>query len=305
MISRTKKKYLRMKKLTVGVFMLACMLAGIGAVHAQIVVPDLSPFATVTQRVGFTDVRIEYSRPSARGRIVFGDLVPYGEIWRLGANASTKISIGEDITINDNYKLSPGTYSLFAIPGKNEWTMIVSRRGLWGAYNYLEADDVFRFQVTPETMKEKVETFTIQFANVCKNCAELQFMWDFTKVSLRLTTFSDEVVMGQIKEFTNNPEAKLAGEYYLSAKYYLDTSRDLKQALVWVDKALTYAPGAYWMMHTKAEIQAKMGDYKAAIETATLSKEQAKAKNDEDYVRINDQEIEKWKELRKTSKTGS
>jgi hypothetical protein len=289
-----------MKKVCTFGLLLGIFLVASQALHAQIVMPDLSPLATVTQKVGFNEVMFEYSRPSVRGRVIFGELVPYDVIWRVGANASTKMMVRETITIEDKHKLLPGIYGIYAIPRKSEWTLIFSRDAwLWGNYGYLEMNDALRIQVKPQMLKEQVETFTIQFANVCTSCAEVQFMWDFTKVSFRISTELDDKVMSQIKSFTNNPEARLAGEYYLAAKYYLDTDRDLKQAMEWIDKALKYAPTGYWMMHTKAEIYAKMGQYKEAIETAQLSIKEAQLKKDEDYVRINEREIAKWKEVKK------
>lgn len=295
-----------MKKNHVFLLVLGIILVTDQVGRAQIVMPDLSPYATITQNVGFSEVRIEYSRPSVRGRIIFGELVPYGKVWRVGANASTKLYIRENVTIQDEQKLAPGVYAVYAVPEKDEWTIILSKDPwLWGAFGYNPVFDAVRFKVKPQVLKEPVETFTIVFANVCTSCAEIQLLWDLTKVSFKISTSADEKVMSDIKKFTANPEARMAGEYYISAKYYLDTNRDMKQALEWIDKALKYAPGAYWMTHTKAEIQARMGDYKAAIETAKLSIEEAKAKNDEDYVRMNEQEIEKWKEMKKASKTGS
>jgi tetratricopeptide (TPR) repeat protein len=289
-----------MKKIIFFAFALLLWVVERNPVQAQIVTPDASPFAKISQRIGFSDVDIEYSRPSVRGRVIFGDLVPYGKVWRLGANSSTKLYVREELTIQDQYKLMPGVYSLFAIPGKDEWTIIVNKNSWgWGAFKYEQGLDAIRFTAKPEALKEQVETFTIQFANVCTNCTELQFLWDFTKVSFKLTTNVDEKVMAQIKTFTTQPESKLAGEYYLAAKYYADTDRDLKQALEWTNKALQYGPGAYWVKHLKAEIYSRMGDYKMAIETATESRDEAKAKNDEDYVRMNEKEIAKWKALKK------
>lgn len=295
-----------MKKIYAFSFVLGIFLAGSTLVQAQIVMPDLSPFATITQKIGFHEVRIEYSRPSVRGRVIFGELVLYDKIWRLGANASTKLYLQEGLTIQDKYKLAPGIYALYAIPGKDEWTIIFSRDAwLWGPFGYKETYDALRIKVKPQTLKEPIETFTIQFANVCTSCAEVQLLWDFTKVSFRISTAVDDKVMADIKSFTSNPEARMAGEYYISAKYYLDTDRDLKQAMEWIDKALKYAPGAYWMTHAKAEIYAKMGNYKEAIETAQLSIEEAKARNNEEYVRINELEIAKWKEAKKNKRAGS
>jgi len=289
-----------MKKIYTMPLLLGVFLVAGACAHAQIVMPDLSPLATVTQKVGFNEISFEYSRPSVRGRVIFGELVPYDAIWRVGANASTKMLVRETITINDKYKLLPGLYGIYAIPRKDEWTLIFSRDAwLWGNLGYLEINDALRIPVKPQMLKEQVETFTIQFANVCASCAEVQLLWDFTKVSFRISTEVDDKVMNQIKSFTTNPEMRLAGEYYLAAKYYLDTDRDMKQALEWIDKALKYAPTGYWMLHTKAEIYAKMGQYKEAIETAQLSIKEAQLKNDEDYVRINEREIAKWKEVKK------
>lgn len=281
-------------------WLLLGFLAASYVTEAQIVMPDLSPFASVTQNIGFSEVRIEYSRPSVRGRVIFGGLVPYDQLWRLGANASTKMLVREELTIQDEYKLPPGIYALYAVPGKEEWTIIFSREAwLWGFLGYQDTHDAVRIRVKPQALKEQVETFTIQFANVCTSCAEVQFLWDYTKVGFRISTAVDKKVMADIKTFTTDPESRMAGEYYLSAKYYLDTDRDLKQALEWVDKALKYAPGAYWMTYTKAEIYAKMGNYKEAIETAQQSIEEAKAKNSDEYVRINEAAIAKWKQVKK------
>ncbi|GCC50363.1 DUF2911 domain-containing protein [Chryseotalea sanaruensis] len=292
-----------MKKFYAIIHLLVLLLAAGSLVQAQIVLPDLSPFSTITQKIGFNEVRIEYSRPSVRGRVIFGELVPYNKIWRSGANQSTKMFIREELTIQDQYKLVPGTYAIYTIPGKEEWTIIFNRDAwLWGNFAYNEGSDAIRIKVKPQQLKEQVETFTIDFANVCSSCAEVELKWDYTKVSFRISSSIDDKVMEDIKKFTTNPEGRIAGEYYLSAKYYLDTDRDLKQAMEWIDKALKLAPGAYWMTHTKAEIYAKMGNYREAIETAQLSIKEAREKNDEDYVRINEMEIAKWKAVKKEIK---
>jgi len=293
-----------MKKINAFSLLLGMFLA-VGVLEAQVVTPDLSPFGTIIQNIGFTDVRVEYSRPSARGRVIFGDLVPYKKIWRVGANASTKIYISEELTIEDEHKLAPGVYAIYAVPDKDDWIIIFSRDAwLWGDFGYKDIYDALRIKIKPQLLKEQVETFTIQFANLCTGCAEMQLLWDFTKVSFRISTAVDDKVMSDIKTFTSNPEGRLAGEYYMSARYYFETGRDLKQAIEWIDKALKYAPGSYWMTHTKAEMYAKMGKYKQAIETAELSIKEAKEKNDEDFVRMNETEIAKWREVRK-GKAGS
>lgn len=272
-------------------------------VRGQVVLPDASPFASVTQEIGANEVLVEYSRPGVKGRVIFGELVPYRQLWRAGANASTKLFTKEELLVQDQYKLPPGVYAIYAVPDKEEWTIILSRDSwLWGTFGYKEIYDAVRFKVKPHFLQDPVETFTVRFANICSGCAELQLLWEHTKVGFRISTHADEKVMADIKAFTANPEAKMAGEYYLAAKYYLDTQRDYEQALAWIDKALAYAPGAYWMTHTKAEILAKKGDYKAAIETARLSRDQARAMNSEEYIRMNEEEIAQWQSLRKSVK---
>jgi tetratricopeptide (TPR) repeat protein len=293
---------------------LMCMIN----IQAQIVVPDESPFSSVTQKVGFNQITVEYVRPNVRGRVVFGDVVPFREKWLDSEKAYAQITFSDDVLIQDDKSLKAGTYSIYAIPGKDEWTIALHKYtwnyGLRIPFYYFEPDiydervthfseekDAVRFTVKPEKLKDQVETFTIQVANVCHTCAEIQLMWDFTKVSFRINTESDKKVLADIKTFTTNPEGRLAGEYYLAAKYYLDTNRELDKALEWANKSIQYTPEAYWVIHTKAEILAKMGNYKAAIEAATLSEEKAKAKKDEDYVRMNELEIAKWKSIKKGS----
>jgi tetratricopeptide (TPR) repeat protein len=305
-----------MKKSNRIVAIISFVLMSLVNVQAQIVVPDESPFASVTQKVGFNQVTVEYVRPNARGRVVFGDVVPFGKKWLDTEKAYAQITFSDDVIIQDDKPVKAGTYSIYTIPGKDEWT-IALQKYTWNfwlripfyyfepdtyderATHFAEERDVVRFTVKPEKLKDQVETFTIQVANVCHTCAEIQLMWDFTRVSFRINTESDKKVLADIKAFTTNPEGRLAGEYYLAAKYYLDTDRELGKALEWVNKSLQYAPEAYWVIHTKAEILAKMGNYKAAIEAAELSEEKAKAKKDEDYVRMNELEIAKWKSVKK------
>ncbi|HEX8038300.1 MAG TPA: DUF2911 domain-containing protein, partial [Chryseosolibacter sp.] len=235
------------------------LIAGLSG-QAQVVLPDASPFATLTQQMGGSEVLVEYSRPGVKGRVIFGELVPYRQLWRAGANASTKLFTREELLVQDQYKLPPGVYAIYVVPDKEEWTIILSRDSwLWGTFGYKEIYDAVRFKVKSHFLEDPLETFTVRFANICSGCAELQLLWEHTKVGFRISTTADEKAMADIKAFASNPEAKMAGEYYLAAKYYLDTQRDYEQALTWIDKALAYAPGAYWMTHTKAEILAKKG----------------------------------------------
>ncbi len=284
---------------------------------AQVVIPDESPFATLTQDIGFNHITIEYTRPSVRGRVIFGETVPYRKNWLKENGTFATITFSEDVLIQDNRPLKAGTYAIYAIPGKDTWNMSLQRykwhpmrrfpfyqepdeEGEWNS-GYSEDKDALRFNVIPEKLKEQLETFTIQLANASSSGALVQLMWDYTRVSFRISTETDKKVLNSIKKFTSNPEARLAGEYYLAAKYYLDTNRELDKAIEWIDKSLQYEPDAYWVLHTKAEIYAKMGNYASAIEAAELSSEKAKEKKADDFVKMNLLEIERWKNLKKTA----
>lgn len=273
---------------------------GQNVLQAQILMSDLNPLASVTQELHNTKIHIEYSRPNVRGRVIFGNIVPYGKIWSLSEKGSTTITFTEDVILEDQYKITSGSYALHAIPGKDEWTIIFLNQTLnQETADFINSSDIKRFKVKPQRPSEQVETFTIQFANVCSSCAEIQILWDYVKVGFRISTLFDEQVLSGIDEFTSTVENRMAVDYYVSAMYYLETNRDLDKAMLWINKSLEYEPESYWVIHTKAEIQAKLGDYKAAIKTAQHSSKLAKKANDKEFVNINDQEIERWKGLLK------
>lgn len=267
-------------------------------VQAQINMPAPSPKGTVSQIVGLTEIEIEYSRPGVKDREIFGDLVPYGETWRTGANESTKISFSDEVTVEDN-KLAAGTYALYTVPGQEEWTIIISNNTeLWGSTGYNEADDAARFKVTPETLPFQIETFTIQIEGITNTSAEVSLMWDKTKVSFTVETEIDSKVMADIDRYVNNMERTNSGLYYQAASYYYEADKDLDQALTWINKALEARDDAFWYAHLKAKILAKKENYQEAIAAAEKSKEMAKAANNNDYVRLNEKAIAKWKEMK-------
>ena len=304
-----------MKTTMIILFMLSAIFVGFDA-QGQIVLPDDNPKTTLIQDLGFNRISVEYNRPSTEGHIIFGERVPYGETWLDDNRTYMQFSVTGKLLIEGEYNLEAGNYFLSAIPGSDVWTIII-RKGIPGrdpAFGWADpsiysldkmsifrpGEEVFRFNVKAEKLCEKMESLTVQFANVCSTCVRMQIMWDYTRVAFNVTTEVDGEILDEIETFTNNPELKLAGQYYLAAKYYLDTNRDLDKALEWVDKSLSYTPDAYWVLHTKAEILAAMGDYKEAMDVAESSMEIARAKNDQDYVRINEMEIKRWKELRKS-----
>jgi tetratricopeptide (TPR) repeat protein len=270
-------------------FLLALLAASLfftpGA-YAQITMPQPSPSATVTQKVGLADVTLSYSRPSARGRKIFGDLLPYGQLWRTGANAATKLTFSDEVTVNGT-KVPAGEYSLFTIPGKDEWTVMLNKNAKASANDYKEAEDVARFKVKSAKTAAPYETFTIDFSDLTPNAASMNIKWENTKVALKLETDVDSKVMAQIKELViDSPNAK-PQDLYAASIYYMENNKDLNQALTWMNKATEKDP-QFWQLHQKARLQAKLKDYKNAEATARKSIELAKTAKNDDYVRLNE-----------------
>ena len=251
------------------------------ATQAQLTTPQPSPTATISQKVGLTDVSITYSRPGAKDRVVFGNLVSYGKIWRTGANKCTSISFDTDIQFGGK-DVKAGTYSLFTIPGEKEWTVILnSNTELWGAGGYSEEEDIARITVAPSKLGDKVETFTMDFSNFDGGKGHLNLSWENTKVSVLLETPANEAVEKQIKELLVDGPG--AGTYYSAARFYLDNDKDLNQALTWINMAIEKRPNAFWYIHQKAKIQAKLGNTKEAIATAEMSLKMAKENKNGDF----------------------
>lgn len=259
---------------------------------AQIETPAASPTGTISQRVGLTDIKIEYSRPSVKGRVIFGELVPFDQVWRTGANASTKITIGDNATIGGN-EIKKGTYALYTIPGKRDWTIIFNKNTEhWGAEDYKQEEDAFRLTVKPTSLSDKVETFTIEIGNITSSSADISLMWDNTKVTFTITLDTDSKVMESINSKMAGPSS---GDYYAAARYYFDTKKDLKKALEWVNKSIELGGDKYWIVRQKALIQAALGDYAGAIASAELSLTMAKKDDNAEYVRMNQKSIDEWR----------
>lgn len=271
------------KLLFINLFFIA-LLFTFSITNGQINTPKPSPLSTVTQKVGLADVTITYSRPSAKGRKVFGDVVPYGKIWRTGANETTKLSFNDTVSIGGK-KLAPGDYGLYTIPGEKEWTIIIGKNPKTGAGSYKDDEDAVRFKVQPEVLPMFVETFTMNFGNLTSNSADIMLEWEKTGVKFRVENEVDAKVMAQIKNRMDD-----IGFYWQAANYYYDTNRDLDQALVWVNKVVEKNP-QFWTWHLKAKIESKLNNCKAATTSAQKSMELAKAANNEEYVKFNEKLI--------------
>lgn len=263
------------------------------SVEAQVKVPQASPKSELTQIVGLTEVKIEYSRPSAKGRVIFGDLVPFGKVWRAGANANTTISFSEDVVINGT-TLKKGEYALYISPKADEWEIIFyTDTNNWG--NPEKWDDTkvaLKASAKTEILNRPVETFTINIANTDLNSANLEFSWEKTLVALKFEVPTQKIAMASIDKVLSGPTA---ADYFSAAQYYFNSNGDLNKALAYATKAYDmHEKKPYWYSRLKSQIQAKLGDKKAAVETAKISLEGAKAANNPDYVKMNEESIKEW-----------
>ena len=238
--------------------------------------PQPSPTCTLKQHVGLTDIEIVYSRPSMKGRTIYGGLVPFNAVWRTGANASTKISVSTPVKLNGN-DIPAGKYALYTIPGEQEWTIIISRDTAASIFNYSPTNDLVRFKVTPVQLKDTpIETFTIEFNHIRDESANINLAWDKTVVPIKLELDVVSKVLPQIDAAMASAEKKEAGFYYQSAMFYFNHDLDPKKALAWLDTGLAGKPRiAYELLNLKARILAKQGDKEGAIAAAKESTELA------------------------------
>jgi hypothetical protein len=230
--------------------------------------PAPSQHSAVKQRVGLTDVEVDYSRPNKNGREIFGGLVPYGKLWRTGANAVTKVKFSHAVTLGGK-EIPAGEYALFTIPTANEWTIILSKDAkVQSAADYKQENDAARITATPEPLPITIETFTIALNDVKGASATLDLLWDKTRVPVKLTTDDVEQVSKQLDAAVSARTALDPRTAYQAAAFYYDNNKDMNQAAKWIDQALEKNPDAYFMHYKKAQIQAKLGNNKEATASA-------------------------------------
>jgi len=258
---------------------------------AQVKMPAASPAQTLIQEFGLGKIEIVYSRPSLKGRSVFGAgslLAPIGDVWRTGANGATKLTFSDPVNIG-NKTLPAGSYGLFTIPGATEWTIILNTNSKgWGSFDYKEAEDVVRLKVAPETTGSKTETFTIGIDAITAQTATIYLKWGNTKVNIPISTDIRPMVRAQIEAATSaatvNPSV-----YQSAATFYLELDNDYNKALVFADKAIAANAKAYWLHLLKAKIHVAMNDKKGAKTSAETCKQMATEAKNMDYVRSADE----------------
>jgi Protein of unknown function (DUF2911) len=281
-----------MKKI---IFALAMLIANY-AIEAQVKTPQPSPKATVNQVIGLTDVSVEYSRPSAKGRAIFGDLVPFGKLWRTGANQNTMITFSDDVVISGQ-TLKKGKYAIFTTPKADAWEVIFyTDTENWGTpEEFSDAKVAAKTTVKTEMLNRNVETFTIGFNNLDNNFGHLELSWEKTIVAIKIEVPTQKAAMASIEKTL---AGATSGDYFSAAKYFMDSNSDANKALEYVNKAISMvAPGKdipFWHQRLKSLVQAKLGDKKGAIETAKLSLAGATKEKNDDYVKMNNDSIKEW-----------
>lgn len=271
-----------MKKLLLA----SLFITGINFAEAQnLKMPTPSPRQTITQEFGLGEIKLSYSRPSAKNREIYGGLVPYDAVWRTGANGATTIEFTEEVTIGGK-KVAPGTYGLVTIPGKSEWKIIISKQtDITSPSAYKASENVAEVTAKPKAINA-VETFEMGFNNITDQTIDLNINWGKVAVTLPIKSENKEKVIAQIKEVMNSSAQNKP--YFQSAVYYFENNIDLNQAYEWMKKAADENKDAFWIHYNKAKLEAKMGKKAEAIASSEKSLELAKKANWQDYIRLNE-----------------
>ncbi len=278
-----------MKKIIIALVLFVSALSA----EAQLKTPQSSPKAVITQVVGLTDVEVNYSRPSARGRSVFGNLIPFGKVWRTGANENTTVSFSDDVVI-DGKTLKKGKYSLYMIPTIESWEVIFYKTtDNWGnPVEWKEENVALKATIKPETVNKSVETFTIGIGSLDNNFAFLEIYWENSYGAVKFEVPTQQKATANIDKALAGP---VAGDYFSAAQFLFQSNGDNAKALVYVNKALDMSKDKpFWFNRLKSLIQAKLGDKKGAIETAKASIDAAEIAKNQDYVKMNKDSIAEW-----------
>ena len=279
-----------MKKLLFSLFIGASMWLA----TAQIQAPQASPFSKVEQKVGLTDVTVEYSRPNMRGRTIYGDLVPYDKLWRTAANKNTMITFSDDVTI-DGQTLKAGSYAIFTKPGASNWEVyFYTDTENWGVpRNWDENKVAAKTTVQAVSMPVTMETFTIMINDLSNNGAVLGIIWENTYVPIPFSVPTDQKVSASIEKAMAGPSD---ADYFAAAVYYLEEGKDIQKAVEWIDKAvdMTSKQPRFWYFLQQSLMYAKAGNKKQANAAAKASLEGAKKAGNEDYIKMNTESLKEW-----------
>ncbi len=279
-----------MKKILLSLFVVALTTG----VNAQVETPQPSPAAKIEQKVGLTDVSVEYSRPGIKGRTIFGDLVPYGKMWRTGANKNTIITFSDDVTI-DGKTLKKGSYAIFTKPSANSWEVFFyTDTNNWGTPKEWDAKKVaLSTTVKVEKMPMSIESFTVTIDDLSNSGAALGILWENVYAGIKFTVPTDKTVSDNITKIMSGPGA---ADYYASASYYLEEGKDINKAKEWIEKAVDMSKDKprFWYLRKQSLIYAKAGDKKGAIKAAKASLMHAEKAGNAGYVKMNKASLKEW-----------
>lgn len=279
-----------MKRLFIAITVVLTGLVG----FSQVQTPAASPFGKVQQTVGLTEVSVEYSRPSAKGRNIFGNLVPFGKTWRTGANANTIITFGTDVVIGGK-TLPKGEYALFVAPKPDSWDVyFYTDTNNWGLpEKWNEEKIAVKTTVKPITLSNFVETFTVGIGGLDNDFGHIEVSWEKTLVSIKFEVPTSKIANASIEKALAGPDAET---FYNAANYYYQSNGDIHKALEWINKSIDMRGKEvpFWYLRLKSLIQAKAGDKRGAIETAQRSLDLAEKAGNTDYVKLNKDSISEW-----------
>jgi tetratricopeptide (TPR) repeat protein len=259
-----------MKRIFLSMFLLVAVIV-VAQAQSGLKLPALSPNAKISQDFSMSSIEISYSRPSMRGRKIMGDIIPYGHVWRTGANAPTKIKLGEDMEVA-GHRLKAGEYAMYTIPNKDKWEIVLSTAtGNWSAEGFPREYDAARFKVTPLTVNEECQTFTINITDITFNSCKIELQWERTKIVIPVKADNDKTAQENIDKAVNIPSIP----YFQAASYYYETNQKTETALSYVDKAIAQSPKAFYIWYLKARIEKKMGHTDEALAAAKKSIELA------------------------------
>lgn len=263
--------------------------------------PQPSPKAELHQRIGLTDVTVDYSRPSAKEREIFGALVPFNEMWRTGANKATAVTFSSMVQVGDQ-EVPAGTYSVFTIPGEDQWTVILnSETELWGTDGYKEENDVARFEVEPVMTDEYLETFTIDIQNLRNESALMVLGWANTRVVVPIEVRTMETAEENIAlALEETAEDEMWRVYRNAANFYLNNKTKLDLAVEYIDNSIAQNRDNWYSYLVKARILAEQQKYQEAVKSASMAikvgeKMAEKEEKEFGYEEMISNDIERWK----------
>ncbi|MEZ4779230.1 MAG: DUF2911 domain-containing protein [Flavobacteriaceae bacterium] len=260
---------------------------------AQIETPAASTSQKIEQKVGLTNVTLEYSRPSMKGRKIFGELVPYDKLWRTGANANTKITFSDDVSVN-GMTLKAGSYAVYTKPSQRTWEVyFYTDTNNWGTpQEWDETKVAAAIKLNTYPLPMAIETFTMSFDDVTNSSANLGIMWENVYVGVPITFMTDKAVSANIEKVMGGPSSN---DYYAAAVYYLEADKDISKAKMWIDKAIAMREQpAFWYYRQQSLIYAKAGDKKGAIAAAKTSLDLATKAGNDDYIALNKKSLSVW-----------